>query len=122
MTNIYVYTCMCACCINYKIVASNYFAIVFVLLYVLFMIILPMICRFKVLWHYNVSLHLLFLALRFTSLIYKMVDNCVDTVAIKTYVTTPLKNKKSKIHLPKSPVPRSILYYTFLIVYILIST
>ena len=30
-------------------------------------------------YNINVSLHLLFLALHFISLIYKMVDNCVDT-------------------------------------------
>ena len=44
----------------------------------------------------NVSLHLQFLALCFTSLIYKMLDNCVDTTAIKTCIITPLKDTKIK--------------------------
>ena len=38
---------MCAWCINCKTVASNYFAIDLVLLYVLFIIILPVLCRFR---------------------------------------------------------------------------
>ena len=53
-------------------------------------------------YNVNVSLHLLFLALHFTSLIYKMVDNCVDTIAIKTYNYSLKKHKKSKIHLPRT--------------------
>ena len=53
-------------------------------------------------YNINVSLHLLFLASHFTSLICKIVDNCVDTIAIKTYNYSFKKHKKSKIHIPKT--------------------
>ena len=44
----------------------------------------------------NVSLHLLILALDFTTLIYKMVKNCADAIAIGTCVITSLKNVKNQ--------------------------
>ena len=47
-------------------------------------------------YNINVTLHLLFLALQFTSLIYKIVDNCVDTIAIKTCIIILLKSMKDQ--------------------------